>query len=337
MNPKISVIVPTYNAESYLMNAVNSVINQSFGFENIELILIDDNSNDGIMDILNDLSRKYENIKTIFLEENSGSPSKPRNIGIDNASCEYVMFLDNDDEYVEDFCKKMYDTIENHQCDIVTCRNYDVVKGEYQKYHSVLDKRPDFVKLNSIEEDPDLLSTTSMLIWNKIYKKSFLLEIGAKFPSGTLYEDVYFNLIAFMNASPIVYLNDYFGYIYNIRVDGDDKSTSQDFKEENLIKFYNGLNNIYNLLESENKHYSNFESEMLVGFTKWLVLTKSDDKLKLRFFKDFKKHYKRFSLFTRLEHIPLVFNIFINLGIKLMSLSDFTFKLVLKIAGLIFN
>lgn len=40
------------------------------------------------------------------------------------------MFLDNDDEYVEDFCKKMYDTIENHQCDIVTCRNYDVVKGE---------------------------------------------------------------------------------------------------------------------------------------------------------------------------------------------------------------
>ena len=66
MNPKISVIVPTYNAESYLMNAVNSVINQSFGFENIELILIDDNSNDGIRDILNDLSRKYENIKTIF-------------------------------------------------------------------------------------------------------------------------------------------------------------------------------------------------------------------------------------------------------------------------------
>ena len=66
MNPKISVIVPTYNAESYLMNAVNSVINQSFGFETIELILIDDNSNDGIRDILNDLSRKYENIKTIF-------------------------------------------------------------------------------------------------------------------------------------------------------------------------------------------------------------------------------------------------------------------------------
>ena len=59
MNPKISVIVPTYNAESYLMNAVNSVINQSFGFENIELILIDDNSNDGTRDILNALYRKY--------------------------------------------------------------------------------------------------------------------------------------------------------------------------------------------------------------------------------------------------------------------------------------
>ncbi len=336
MNPKISVIIPTYNAEKYLMNAVNSVMKQDFGFENIELILIDDNSNDGTKDILNDLSQKHENIKAIFLDENSGSPSKPRNIGMDNASSEYIMFLDNDDEYALDFCKKMYSTIEDYKSDLVSCRNYDVRNGEYEKYHSVLDKRDNVVKLNSIEDDPDLLSTTSMAIWNKIYKKSFLREIDAKFPSGTLYEDVYFNLKVFMNASPIVYLNDYFGYIYNIRIEGEDKSTSQDFKEENLIKFFNGLNNIFNLLESENKYYSNFESEMLIGFTKWLILTKSDEKLKLSFFKNFKKYYARFSLFTRLEHIPLVLNIFINLGIKLMSSSDFALKLVLRMARLIF-
>ena len=47
MDYKISVIIPTYNAEKYLMDAVDSVINQTIGFENIELLLIDDNSNDG--------------------------------------------------------------------------------------------------------------------------------------------------------------------------------------------------------------------------------------------------------------------------------------------------
>ena len=103
MNTKISVIVPTYNARDYLMNAVNSVINQDFGFENIELILIDDNSSDGTKEVLKKLSEEYENIKTIFLEENSGSPSKPRNIGIRNAKSKYIMFLDNDDSYCEDF------------------------------------------------------------------------------------------------------------------------------------------------------------------------------------------------------------------------------------------
>ena len=70
MNPKISVIVPTYNAESYLMNAVNSVINQSFGFENIELILIDDCSSDNSREIIEEYSKKYDNIKPIFLEKN---------------------------------------------------------------------------------------------------------------------------------------------------------------------------------------------------------------------------------------------------------------------------
>lgn len=83
MNPKVSVIVPTYNAEDCLMNAVNSIINQTIGFENIELILVDDNSNDGTKEILRELSETHENVISIFLDENTGSPSKPRNIGME--------------------------------------------------------------------------------------------------------------------------------------------------------------------------------------------------------------------------------------------------------------
>jgi len=317
------------------MNAVESVIKQDFGFENIELILIDDNSNDGTCDILKYLSDKYCNIKAIFLKENSGSPSKPRNIGINESNGEYVMFLDNDDEYCPDFCSKLYSTITKYGGDIVSCRNYDLTNGKYNKYHSILDKKPDFIKLNSIEEDSELLSTTSMLIWNKIYKKDFLMKNNIKFPEGTLYEDVYFNLNSFINAENIIFLNDYYGYIYNIRYEGDDKSTSQDFKPQNLIKFYKGLKNIFDLLDTKNKYFSNFQSEMIIGFTKWLILTDCNVDCKLKLFHQFKKQYNSFSLFTRLEHIPLLFNVFINFGIKFMNFNDFFFKMILKLFKLI--
>lgn len=66
MNYKLSVIIPTYNAEDYLLEAVESVKKQTLGFENIELILVDDNSNDSTKEILTNLSSEYENIKSIF-------------------------------------------------------------------------------------------------------------------------------------------------------------------------------------------------------------------------------------------------------------------------------
>ena len=86
MNYKISIIIPIYNAQDTLKIAINSVINQTIGFENIELILVDDKSTDKSKDIINNYSNKYDNVKSIFLKENNGSPSKPRNIGIDNVT-----------------------------------------------------------------------------------------------------------------------------------------------------------------------------------------------------------------------------------------------------------
>ena len=120
---KLSVIIPTYNAENYVLDAIESVKSQTIGFENIELILVDDNSSDNTKSILERLNAKYENVKTIFLEGNSGSPSKPRNIGIQNSSTDYIMFLDNDDSFCDDFCEKMYSTIRSNEAEIVTCKN----------------------------------------------------------------------------------------------------------------------------------------------------------------------------------------------------------------------
>ena len=119
MTFKISVIMPVYNAEDELNTAIDSIINQSFGFENIELIIVDDCSTDNSRNIITDYANEYENIIPVFLDENSGLPGKPRSLGIKYASADYISFLDSDDEYLKDGLKNLYDTILSEDSDFV--------------------------------------------------------------------------------------------------------------------------------------------------------------------------------------------------------------------------
>ena len=95
---QVSVIIPVYNAEKNLKNTVQSVINQSIGFENIELILVDDASTDDSKNIIKSLSKEYNNIIHYYSKKNHGAPGFGRNTGLKLATSNYIMFLDNDDE-----------------------------------------------------------------------------------------------------------------------------------------------------------------------------------------------------------------------------------------------
>ena len=106
MEYKVSVIIPVYNADKYLRTAIESVINQTIGFENIELIIVNDNSTDNSRRIIEEYSSKYDNIVDIHLEKNSGYPGKPRNVGIEIANAPYLIFLDADDEYLPEALKR---------------------------------------------------------------------------------------------------------------------------------------------------------------------------------------------------------------------------------------
>lgn len=329
MNPKISVIIPTYNAEKCLMNAFNSLYNQSFGYENIEVIIIDDNSNDSTREILKNLSQRYENIKLILMKENSGSPSKGRNIGIKESSSEYIMFLDQDDLYKEDICEKLYCTAKEYDADIVNCRIYFSKNGKNIQERNILDEKDTILKLNSIDEDPSLLISTS--IWNKIYKRHFLLENNIKFAINELYEDTYFNVQAFINASKIISLNNYYGLYYNIRENEEDKSTSKTFNKENLTKMYKGFKNISNTLDKNGKSYPEFESQTLMGLTKWIILSDCEKEYKLKLFKELEKYFNEYNLFIRLENVSLIKNILMNIFMKSISLNEFSFKLIINL------
>jgi glycosyltransferase involved in cell wall biosynthesis len=111
---KISVIIPVFNAEKTLSGAFNSMLNQTFDFEDIEVIFVDDCSTDNSRNIIMDFVNQYDNVKLICNEQNSGYAGKPRNVGILNATADYLMFLDPDDEFYEDAFEFLYNKISDN-------------------------------------------------------------------------------------------------------------------------------------------------------------------------------------------------------------------------------
>ena len=114
----ISIIVPVYKAEKYLSECIDSIISQTY--ENFELILIDDGSPDNSGKICDEYAEKDKRIKVIH-KENAGV-SSARNIGLDNASGEYIAFIDSDDFVDKQYLEKLHCNLKHNDADISLCR-----------------------------------------------------------------------------------------------------------------------------------------------------------------------------------------------------------------------
>ncbi|SEL01837.1 Glycosyltransferase involved in cell wall bisynthesis [Methanobrevibacter gottschalkii] len=251
MDYKISMIVPVYNARDSLDSAINSVINQSIGFENIELILVDDNSNDGSKEIIQEYADKYDNIVGVFLSENSGLPGKPRSTGIKYASAHYLMFLDADDEYVPNACEIYYNTIVREKSDFVMSSHFWNLDGmrmgvnirhDCEDESDVLNFTPLLNEKNFIR-----LSYNHVAPWGKIYNKKVILENDIVFPEDILAEDTYFYFKTLINSKKVTYLPNFQLYIYNVIENQDSVIHTHDLHKFNL--FLNGLIKVMDLLK----------------------------------------------------------------------------------------
>jgi glycosyltransferase involved in cell wall biosynthesis len=109
---KVTVITPVYNAEKYLRKTLDSVIRQTIGLSNIEYILVDDGSTDSSRNILFEYSSKFDNILSVFLKKNTGTPGQPRNIGIQLSTGKYITFLDADDWLDENGLEVLYSILD---------------------------------------------------------------------------------------------------------------------------------------------------------------------------------------------------------------------------------
>ena len=205
---KISIIVPVYNQEDTLQRAFDSIKNQSFDFESLEVIFVDDASTDNSVNIIKEFSDNYKNVKSIHLSENSGFAGKPRNVGIENATAPYLMFLDPDDVFLEDACKTLYDNITENDSDIAS-GNYNInrdnriVRNDWSILK--LDNEESRQAKNINEYFNFILATPS--VWSKIFKREFVLREKLEFLVGVPAQDLVFVSEALLKANGIRFIN----------------------------------------------------------------------------------------------------------------------------------
>ena len=180
---KISVIIPAYNAEKFLVESLQSVVNQTI--DDFEIIVIDDGSTDSTLDILKNYEKSYENFNVIC-QENAG-PAAARNKGLDVAKGEYIYFFDADDVLELDALESLYATAHRRKSDLVIAK-YDIFN---QFKHIEVKNINELVAKRKIDKyDLKILWTFSL--WNKLFKKQIIDENNFRFKDLCYSEDAEF-------------------------------------------------------------------------------------------------------------------------------------------------
>lgn len=174
----VSVIVPFYNVENYIEKCLNTLVHQTL--EDIEIILVNDGSQDRSMVVVKKFLEQYPD-KITYLEKENGGLSDARNYALPYAKGEYIAFLDSDDYVEKTMYKDMYELAKKEDSDMVECNFY----WEYPNK-----KKEDIgVVYNGKKE---MLEKVRVVAWNKLIKKEVLEKSKVTFPKGYRYEDVEF-------------------------------------------------------------------------------------------------------------------------------------------------
>lgn len=174
----VSVIVPFYNVENYIEKCLNTLVHQTL--EDIEIILVNDGSQDRSMVVVKKFLEQYPD-KITYLEKENGGLSDARNYALPYAKGEYIAFLDSDDYVEKTMYKDMYELAKKEDSDMVECNFY----WEYP------DKKKEDIGV-VYNGKKEMLEKVRVVAWNKLIKKEVLEKSKVTFPKGYRYEDVEF-------------------------------------------------------------------------------------------------------------------------------------------------
>ena len=237
---KVSIIVPVYNTKEYLEKCLDSLINQTL--KDIEIIVVNDGSTDDSQSIIDKYLKKDKRIKSII--KKNGGLGDARNYGINEASGEYIGFVDSDD-YVElTMFEKLYNKAKKENSDIVECNLYWVYPNETR-----LDTA------NYYNYKKDIMYNIRVMVCNKIFKRDVISKQNILFPVGIRYEDIVFTYKLLPYVKTISYIDEAF-YYYIQR--GSSLSNEQNSKVRDIFE---GLDIVREYYKNMNLH-KKYEKEI---------------------------------------------------------------------------
>lgn len=180
-SPKVSVVLPVYNAEEYLPRCLDSVLSQTY--ENLEVVAVDDGSSDGSPALLDAYVARYPE-RVVVEHRPNGGAAAARNRGIELCSGDYLTFIDNDDWLDPDFIQRMVEAALSSDAEVVCC-GY---------------RRPDDRGRVLLEATPRPSDEWGRYVveaaWAKLYRTGHVRSHGLEFLNTNIDEDLYFSLPA---------------------------------------------------------------------------------------------------------------------------------------------
>lgn len=259
-SPKISVIVPVYNAEPFLEDAMNSVLNQTL--KNIEIVCVNDGSTDNSLDMLNEFAKK--DFRVIVIDKENGGCGSARNKSLDNAYGEYIYFFDPDDYVLPNAFEELYYNAIKNNSDLVMFKIARFRDGEPIDYSipgfNFDDVFPNVDFGNFTFNYKDIkryVLNSSFAPWSKLYKKEFLDSFNDfRFDLNVAFDDVPFHVKSLLRASRISFVPEFF---YHYRLSNPNSVNNTKSNQIDIFK-------ICNLVEEflrESDHFDEFKKEFI--------------------------------------------------------------------------
>ncbi|MCL1847021.1 MAG: glycosyltransferase [Coriobacteriia bacterium] len=220
--PKVSVLVPIYNVERFLVECLDSLVAQTFG--DFEVICVNDGSTDGSRDII--VSYVEKDTRFRLIDKTNSGYGASMNRGLDAAVGTYIAILESDDFYAPETLERLVGTLEEYDAQVVKANCYYYWPGPPVKnvlYGLVV--RGQTGRLVNPQEERDIFYQTPA-VWGAIYRRDFLVDNDIRFNEtpGASYQDTSFNFKVWVNATRAVFLREAFVHYRQDNVNSSVKS-----------------------------------------------------------------------------------------------------------------
>lgn len=214
---KISVIIPCYNVASYIDRCMTSMINQTIGIRDLEIICVDDASTDDTWNCLRKWEQQFPDNILLLRQEVNRRQGAARNLGLSVASADWISFVDADDWLEPDFFEKLYCSVLQCACDVAVC-GWVRDSSETLVYAEKNRGEGSVQYLAADTKDVSQTLLKNMLlgpgVHAKIIRREFLLRNHIFFPEGLMYEDMYWYPLLHLYAEGVCVVKEYLYHYY---------------------------------------------------------------------------------------------------------------------------